>query len=48
MARIPNIKGFVEDMKAKDIHVGMGVKPYCVTCDEPWPCRISLIKEAEK
>lgn len=43
----PDFVGFAEEMRKQGIHVGLGAKPYCVTCDEPWPCRASL-KESEK
>lgn len=42
------IAGFAEEMKAKDIHVGMhgrnvglGPQPRCVVCGEVWPCEQS-------
>jgi hypothetical protein len=35
------LAGFVADMKAKGIHVGMGATPRCVTCGGAWPCAAS-------
>lgn len=33
---------FKADMKAQDIHVGLGARdPRCVTCDERWPCAVA-------
>lgn len=34
--------GFVEKMVAEDIHLGLGEKPYCVVCGDPFPCRTSI------
>ena len=38
------VSGFVADMRAQNIHVGMGSNPTCVTCGEPWPCTASTVK----
>lgn len=35
-------KAFAASMREQGIHVGMGRKPYCVTCGDPWPCAASL------
>lgn len=32
------LSGFAAEMKAKNIHVGMGTPPTCVNCGESWPC----------
>ena len=36
------VQGFADEMKAKNIHIGMGKDPYCVTCGEKWPCQSSM------
>lgn len=40
------VSGFVADMKAQGIHVGLGApgSARCVCCDEPWPCAASKEK----
>ena len=35
---LTRIAGFAADMKAQNLHVGMGSPPRCVTCDNAWPC----------
>lgn len=32
------IKGFLSDLRAKGVHIGVGEDPRCVVDDEPWPC----------
>ena len=38
---LAGVLGFANEMRAKDIHVGMGRNPHCVTCGESWPCSAS-------
>lgn len=32
------VQGFIAEMKAKAIHVGVGMPAVCAACDELWPC----------
>lgn len=38
-------RSFADEMRAKDIHVGMGKPGTCVTCDETWPCSAESRRE---
>lgn len=38
---VEGVQSFAEEMRAKNIHVGMGANPVCVTCGEAWPCAAS-------
>lgn len=35
-------QGFAAEMQKKNIHVGLGADPVCVTCGKRWPCPDSL------
>jgi hypothetical protein len=30
-----------DELRANDIHLGLGPEPRCVVCDEHWPCTVS-------
>lgn len=36
------VSGFVADLRAIGLHVGLGNPARCVTCLEPWPCQVEL------
>lgn len=35
---VRRVFSFAEELRDQGVHVGLGTKPRCVTCDEPWPC----------
>ncbi len=39
---VQGVKSFAEEMREKNIHVGMGRNPRCVNCGEAWPCSGSV------
>lgn len=35
---VANARAFGDEMKAQEIHVGVGAPPICVVCGITWPC----------
>jgi hypothetical protein len=41
-----NIEAFAQEMKAQNIHVGLGNPPRCVVDGERWPCKTTKTRDA--
>lgn len=37
-AALARVRRFFQDLADKDLHVGVGAEPVCVTCGQHWPC----------